>query len=100
MLEMFLVSTSGVLSPEIPRVPAPGGAGKKRPAWDLKGRLEDMEAAQANTLQKIADLQAKNTDLTTNVVEKETIVVQNTEELNNVKNAKSDLEKQVRRTSN
>ena len=79
--------------------PAPAAAdaakGKKRPAWDTKGRLEDMEALMRKTNTRVAALESQNTELKTNVEEKETVVIQNTEELNNLKNEKGNLESEV-----
>ena len=63
---------------------SPGG-GKKRPAWDLKGRLQDMETKFQSTVQerqdlmlqmsmyneRIATLENKNTQLSGTVQEKE-----------------------------
>ena len=69
--------------------------GKKRPAWDVKGRLEDMEALMKLTSGRVEMLESQNTELKTNVEEKETVVIQNTEELNNLKNEKGTLEAEV-----
>ena len=69
--------------------------GKKRPAWDVKGRLEDMEALMKLTSGRVEMLESQNTELKTNVEEKETVVIQNTEELNNLKNEKGTLETEV-----
>merc|ERR1719411_840718 len=80
--------------------PAPAAAdaakGKKRPAWDTKGRLEDMEALMRKTNTRVAALESQNTELKTNEEEK-TVVIQNTEELNNLKNEKGNLESEVSR---
>ena len=79
-----------------PAAPAADAAkGKKRPAWDTKGRLEDMEALMKKTSSRVAALESQNTELKTNVEEKETVVIQNTEELNNLKNEKGNLESEV-----
>ena len=62
-----------------------GGGSKKRPAWDLKGRLQDMESKFQSTVQerhdlmtqmnmyneRIALLENKNTQLSGTVQEKE-----------------------------
>ena len=72
--------------------------GKKRPAWDVKGRLEDMEALMKRTSTRVASLESQNTELKTNVEEKETVVIQNTEELNNLKNERENLEIGVSRS--
>ncbi len=64
---------------------------KKRPAWDVKGRLEDMEALYASTHDRVAQLEAQKTELTANVQEKETIVVQNSQELNDLKTENKNL---------
>ena len=37
-----------------------GGGGKKRPAWDLKGRLEDMEAVMQKYISENNELQVAN----------------------------------------
>ena len=74
---------------------ADAAKGKKRAAWDTKGRLEDMEALMRKTNTRVAALESQNTELKTNVEEKETVVIQNTEELNNLKNEKGNLESEV-----
>ena len=62
-----------------------GGGAKKRPAWDLKGRLQDMESKFQSTAQerqdlmsqmnmyneRIALLENKNTQLSGTVAQKE-----------------------------
>ena len=53
---------------------------KKRPAWDTKGRLEDMEIESAKFKERILNLENKNEHLNTEVQEKETVVVQNKRE--------------------
>ena len=72
-----------------------GGGSKKRPAWDLKGRLEDMEALlsrqnnnreslvnQMETQnQRIVSLESVNNQLTGTVSMKENIVSQASEEI-------------------
>ena len=79
-----------------PAAPAADAAkGKKRAAWDVKGRLEDMEALMRRTNTRVASLESQNTELKTNVEEKETVVIQNTEELNNLKNERGNLESEV-----
>ena len=58
---------------------------KKRPAWDLKGRLEDMEAQFALTADRVASLESQNTVLQSDVEKKETVVAQNSQELSEVR---------------
>ena len=82
-------------APAKPTAAADPPKGKKRPAWDVKGRLEDMEALMKLTSGRVEMLESQNTELKTNVEEKETVVIQNTEELNNLKNEKGTLETEV-----
>lgn len=72
---------------------------KKRPAWDLKGRLEDMEGLFASTAERVSTLESQNSQLKTVAQEKETEVIQNSEELRTVAEERDSLKKQVRRTS-
>lgn len=53
----------------------------KRQPWDLKGRLEDMEAMFESTRTRVASLENQNSELQNNVEQKEVVVAQNTEEL-------------------
>ncbi len=64
---------------------ASDGGKKKRQPWDLKGRLEDMERMYATTNQRVAQLEQEKDALKDNVEEKETMVVQNSQELTGVK---------------
>ena len=65
---------------------APGVTGKKRPAaWDLKGRLEEMEARFVTTNDRVTMLENQNTQLKDNVEEKETVVAKNSQELSGLK---------------
>ncbi len=74
---------------------ANAGQTKKRAAWDTKGRLEDMERHLKVTNERLVSLESQNTQLKSNVVEKETVVIQNSEELKNVRNEKDTLETEV-----
>ncbi|BFZ10060.1 hypothetical protein BsWGS_13099 [Bradybaena similaris] len=76
------------------------GAPKKRPAWDLKGRIQDMEAhiqrqAKDNTClqdefskynERIGHLEQLNKQLSGNVVEKELASESAMKEIDNLKN--------------
>lgn len=78
---------------------AGGGGGKKRPAWDLKGRLEDMEAklerqtSNRSSLisqmeeqnQRIMSLESVNNQLSGTVSMKENIVTQASQEIDDLK---------------
>lgn len=59
----------------------PAKAGGKRPAWDLKGRLEDMEKMFAMTNTRVADLETEKQTLQTDVEVKKEVVVQSSEEI-------------------
>merc|ERR1719512_175964 len=64
-----------------PKPAAPGAkTGGKRPAWDLKGRLEDMESMFRQTNSRVTDLE-KEKMLETDVEVKKVAVVQNSEEI-------------------
>ena len=84
-------TNSGIAKPGA----AAGGAGK-RAGWDLKGRLTDMEAQFAATVERVSTLENQNNQLKSNVEEKETIVVQNSEELKAIKDERDRLTEQVR----
>jgi len=59
-----------------------GGPPKgKRPAWDLKGRLEDMEKMFDLTNSRIQDLETEKQNLQTDVEVKKEVVVQSSEEI-------------------
>ncbi|TRY69930.1 hypothetical protein TCAL_12627 [Tigriopus californicus] len=73
----------------------PGPGPKKRPAWDLKGRLEDMEGLFASTAERVSTLESQNTQLKTVAQEKETEVIQNSEELKSVAEERDSLRKQI-----
>lgn len=62
---------------------AGGGAAKggKRPQWDLKGRLEDMEKMFEKTNTRIIDLETEKQTLQTDVQVKKEVVVQSSEEI-------------------
>lgn len=68
---------------------------KKRPAWDLKGRLEDMEGLFASTAERVSTLESQNSQLKTVAQEKETEVIQNSEELRTVAEERDSLKKQI-----
>lgn len=70
---------------------AAANAKPKRPAWDLKGKLEDMESNMKGTMERLAALENQNTVLQTNVQEKEVVVAQNTEELDNANRKNKEL---------
>ena len=59
--------------------PAAGGPGK-RPAWDVKGRLEDMERVFEETRQRVADLETEKMNLQTDNEVKLEVVTQTTKE--------------------
>eukprot|EP00095_Tigriopus_kingsejongensis_P006418 maker-scaffold1274_size51331-snap-gene-0.10 protein:Tk06418 transcript:maker-scaffold1274_size51331-snap-gene-0.10-mRNA-1 annotation:"carboxy-terminal kinesin 2-like isoform x2" len=86
--------TSAGLSAPAPK--ATGGA-KKRPAWDVKGRLEDMESLFASTTQRVSQLECQNTQLKSVAQEKETEVIQNSEELKAVLQTRDALVAEVTR---
>jgi len=65
-----------------PGKPAGGPTkGGKRPAWDLKGRLEDMEKMFDMTNNRIQDLETEKQTLQTDVEVKKEVVVQSSEEI-------------------
>jgi len=63
------------------RLSAPMGKGGKRPVWDMKGRLEDMEALFRETDSRVTDLEKEKMKLETDVEVKQTAVVLNSEEI-------------------
>ncbi|CAC5368682.1 KIFC1 [Mytilus coruscus] len=93
------LATSKTSSANKPPAGNGGGGGKKRPAWDLKGRLEDMEAKlekQTNNReglmnqmetqnQRIQSLESMNHQLSGTVSIKENIVSQASEEITDLK---------------
>ena len=60
-----------------------GGAarGGKRPAWDLKGRLEDMESKFSETLARVTDLESEKRNLETDNEVKKEVVTQTHKEV-------------------
>lgn len=60
-----------------------GGAarGGKRPAWDLKGRLEDMESKFSETLARVSDLENEKRNLETDNEVKKEVVTQTHKEV-------------------
>jgi len=66
-----------------------GGKPPKRAPWDLKGKLEDKLEEMDNRLKatqnRVSDLETEKKDLSTQVVHKDTVVQQNTEELESLK---------------
>ena len=67
----------------------------KRQPWDLKGKLEDMEAKMSTTMNRVVALENQNTLLKTNVEEKEIVVVKNSEELSTRQAEVSELKTKV-----
>ena len=67
----------------------------KRQPWDLKGKLEDMEAKMSTTMNRVVALENQNTLLKTNVEEKEIVVVKNSEELSTRQAEVSELNTKV-----
>jgi len=63
------------------KLSAPMGKGGKRPVWDMKGRLEDMEALFRETDSRVTDLEKEKMKLETDVEVKQTAVVLNSEEI-------------------
>jgi len=75
-----------------------GGTTKgKRPAWDLKGRLEDMEKMFDMTNSRIEDLEAEKKNLLTDVEVKKEVVVQSSEE---IRTLRSNIEKSEQELDN
>jgi len=66
--------------------PGGGGGGGKRPAWDIKGRLEDMEKMLEKTNHKVEDLTKEKTELQTDVEIKKEVVTQSSEEIKVLRN--------------
>lgn len=77
-----------------PAAPA-GKGGARRPAWDLKGRLEDMEAMFRQTNTRVTDLEMEKTQLETDVEVKKTVVVQNSEEIKELRQKITKSEEEV-----
>jgi len=62
----------------------PAGVGK-RPAWDLKGRLEDMESKYGETNKRITELEREKENLQTDNEVKLEVVTQTTKEVNELR---------------
>ena len=58
----------------------------KRPAWDLKGRLEDMEVLFEKTNKRVLDLEEKHT-LQCDVDIKKEVVAQSSDEIKKLRRA-------------
>jgi len=70
-------------------------ASGKRPAWDLKGRLEDMEKKFGETLSRVSTLEAEKTTLETDNEVKLEIVTETTKEAKNLKSQLEESEAKV-----
>ena len=85
---VFICYRGAVAKPAAPAkptsAPAPGRGGK-RPAWDLKGRLEDMEKMFSQTNARVTDLEVEKRELQTDVEVKKEVVVQNSEEIKDLR---------------
>lgn len=78
------VNRSAVLSREkstVAKKQAGGDKDKKRPAWDLKGRLEDMERMLRTTTTRVEGLETEKESLQTDVECKKEVVVQSSVEI-------------------
>eukprot|EP00092_Neocalanus_flemingeri_P039561 GFUD01043077.1.p1 GENE.GFUD01043077.1~~GFUD01043077.1.p1 ORF type:complete len:706 (+),score=195.97 GFUD01043077.1:233-2350(+) len=88
--------SSLVRSPAGAGKPAGKAAGGKRPAWDLKGRLEDMERMFDKTNRRVEDLETEKQTLQTDVEVKKEVVVQSSEEIrtlrSNIERSEQELE--------
>lgn len=67
----------------------------KRQPWDLKGKMEDMQAEMRNAMNRINALETEKVTLETNVEEKEVVVAQNSEELESQKRRNRDLNEEL-----
>lgn len=70
-------------------------AGGKRPAWDLKGRLEDMEKKFGETMKRVTTLETEKNDLETDNEVKLEIVTETTKEAKNLKSQLEESEEKV-----
>jgi len=91
------VSRPGMIREKTTLQKSNGGTAKgKRPAWDLKGRLEDMEKMFDMTNARIEDLEAEKKNLLTDVEVKKEVVVQSSEEIrtlrSNIERSEQELE--------
>eukprot|EP00092_Neocalanus_flemingeri_P035226 GFUD01038330.1.p1 GENE.GFUD01038330.1~~GFUD01038330.1.p1 ORF type:complete len:706 (-),score=188.82 GFUD01038330.1:203-2320(-) len=88
--------SSSVRGPAGVEKPAGKAASSKRPAWDLKGRLEDMERMFDPTNRRVEDLETEKQTLQTDVEVKKEVVVQSSEEIRtlrlNVERSEQELE--------
>ena len=62
-------------------VTAPKAAGGKRPAWDFKGKMEDMERKYELTNERLEALEAEKTELQGKVEVKDEVVVKTSAEI-------------------
>jgi len=74
-----------------------GGAGGKRPAWDLKGRLEDMEGKFGQTMSRLAELEKEKENLQTDNEVKLEVVTQTTKEVGDLRQNLELSEEEVKR---
>merc|ERR1719447_2153162 len=61
--------------------PPPSKAGGKRPAWDVKGRMEDMEKKFEESCKRLEALEAEKQELQDDVEVKHEVVVKSSEEI-------------------
>ena len=59
----------------------PAATGGKRPAWDVKGRMADMELKFEEMQQKAQTLEVAKQELQTDVEVKHEVVVKSSEEI-------------------
>ena len=59
----------------------PSGVGRKRPAWDLKGKIADMEKVMQNSTKRLESLETEKQDLKEDVEMKQDVVVKSSEEI-------------------
>jgi hypothetical protein len=64
-----------------PAAPKPAAGGSKRPAWDVKGRMEDMERKFEAMQRKAESLEVSKQELQTDVEVKHEVVVKSSEEI-------------------
>ena len=88
MLHIVLELVSDVLyllDPDLPRsgapVTAPKAAGGKRPAWDLKGKMEDMEKRFELTNERLEALETEKNELQGKVEVKDEVVLKSSAEI-------------------
>ena len=88
MLHIVLELVSDVLyllDPDLPRsgapVTAPKAAGGKRPAWDLKGKMEDMEKRFELTNERLEALETEKNELQGKVEVKDEVMMKSSAEI-------------------